>query len=1031
MRDTADRLQTSGRRYEERGEQARGGMGRILRVWDRHMRREVALKEVLPARGSRGGQVVARFLREARITGRLQHPSIVPVHEIGIRENGTLYYTMKLVRGQTLRQAIKVATSIEERLKLLPHYLNLCQAMAYAHAHGVIHRDLKPSNVMIGEFGETQVIDWGLAKDLLAEREADSSAEPDQEEPGTGEVSELTQAGQLLGTPHYMAPEQAMGRHEALDARTDVYALGAVLYELLTGSRPYQASTRLEVLRKCAEGAPVPPEVLCPEAPAPLVAICRRAMARNPDARYLSAGELATEIASFQAGARVSAYDYGVGELLARFLRRHRPVVVTVALALALLSGLGAYSYLNLRERHAAELDLRLKSERKGYDLSILLAQSALEEYRYKEAAAILAACPPEYRDWEWGYFSKAMEDTQVVGMVDQSEISDALIMPDGKHLLTLDWGGAVNLWTYPGLALAHRYDPIEGGSWAGAIHPEGKEFTVYREKGGLLRWNLENHEPLAVYEFSALPAGNALAYSPDGRFIVAGESGGLIRQWALAQDAVVRTFQSEAPIVQDLAFSPDGRWLASAGDTGRVQIWDWSTGLAVATFNAHMENIQLGTQGVLAVRFSPNGAILATSGCDGKARLWDTSNWALRHTLAGFPKKIRSVEFSVDGSTLATCSERTVRLWDTRTGAEKPSWIKCDQGVRRVIFHPDGEHLVTAETVSRITRWALRPASPGTFLSGHTADVNAVRFSPDGRYLASSSGHWKTGGDNRVLIWDLATVFHVPAGATSRAFDGDGNWVNHLDFHPDGLRLAGADGSGKVITWNWHTGDRVGELGIPSYVHGARCVAYHPDGDILATAGWGDGPTELNTVELWDANSNRSLRQLSGPTRCVDSIAFSPDGSKLAGGSRDGTIHLWDPHNGAILWSRQAGEGWIYGVAFSGDGRLVGGSSDTSTVIVWDSLTGTEIHRLEGLQMRANKVAFNPEGTRVAACDDSMIKVWNVETGAALITLQHGAQDLAFSPDGRTLATAGFDGRVGVWPAAAWDTVPRRQAGY
>ena len=1006
-------------RYEVRHEHGRGGMGRILAVWDRRMHREVARKELLPGEATGQSRVIARFLREARITGRLQHPSIIPVHEIGVGENGALYYTMKLVRGRTLRQAIKSATTLESRLALLPHFLDLCQAIAYAHAHGVIHRDIKPSNVMIGEFGETQVIDWGLAKEVGS---AEGATRPGQPAGDEEFGQELTMAGQLLGTPHYMAPEQAAGKHDELDERADVYALGAVLYEVLTGSRPYQASTGLEVLRKAASEPPSPPEQLCPEAPPALIAVCRRAMERDPSARYTTAAELAEEITLYQAGARVRAYEYGTAELLGRFLRRHRPVVVTVCLALGLLSGLGIYSYLSLRARHAAEHDLRVTSERKGYDLSILTAQRALEENRYTEVREVLDACLPDYRGWEWGRLSLALERIQSTAQLGDVWVTDAEMAPDGRQILTMGSEGTLDLWALPKMTYIRTYEKQQASWLAADFRPDGTEFAVHQTGSGVTRWSLHSSERIATYPFETGEEGNAVAYSPDGRYLVAGGAGGALHQWDLDHGELVRTVTSESSVINSIAFSPDGRWLATAGESGRVQLWDWEKEADPLSLDAHMTNLQAGIQGALRVTFSPDGSLLASSGCDATAKLWNASDWSLRSTLTGHTKKVLGVHFSPDGATLATHSERGVKLWDTRTGMERPNWIRCEQNIQRAVFQADGRHLLTIEDHARATLWDLEASWNGVYFEGHTSEVNAVRFSPDGRYLASSAGHWLSGGDSRVLIWELPGSGSNITEEPVRILEGDGRWINSLAFHPYANLLSGADAECKYVMWDWTTGQRVAELAVPEYTNGARCVDYNSEGSLMATAGWSDGVPELSTVQIWDAVTQHRVRDLEGPARTVDSIDFSPDGAWLAGGSRDEYLYVWDVKTGALVRKLGGENGWVYGVAFSPDGSLVAGSCAASPVMIWDMHTGALRHRLEGLRARASKIAFNPDGNRVAACDEEMVKVWNLETGAALLTLSHGAQDVAFSPDGHVLATAGLDGRVGIFEASSWE---------
>lgn len=339
-------------RYSHISEYGRGGMGRVLLVHDEHMGRDVALKELLMPRSEWSGPgdspvqasagIAARFLQEARLTGRLEHPAIVPVYELGRRSNGTLYYTMKLVRGKTLARALRECKTLQERLGLLKHFVDLCQAIAYAHSRNVIHRDIKPANVMIGEFGETVVLDWGLAKAKgikdIHEEELQSTLRNLRlkrrgEMEGNPDITPFeTRVGEAVGTPNYMSPEQALGRK--LDARSDVFALGAVLYELLAGRRAFEGKDTEQTLMQVISDAPRPLRELCPEVPEPLRRIVERALSKDAEQRFPTAAELRKELAAFSASSAPAAAPAPAAPTVWRSTRGRSILVVGAALAL-------------------------------------------------------------------------------------------------------------------------------------------------------------------------------------------------------------------------------------------------------------------------------------------------------------------------------------------------------------------------------------------------------------------------------------------------------------------------------------------------------------------------------------------------------------------------------------------------------------------------------------------------------------------------------------------------------------------------
>ncbi len=370
--------------YRTADEIARGGMGRIVAAEDQRLHRPVALKELLDPTDEN----ISRFQREALITARLQHPGIVPVYEAGRWPTGEPFFAMKLVSGRPLDQVIAGATTLPARLAILPRLAAACDAIAYAHSQRIIHRDLKPGNVLVGDFGETVVIDWGLAKDLDAVESFDSANRgprvPRKSRPMETTSSTLTVAGSVMGTPAYMAPEQARG--ETVDQRADVFALGAMLYHVLAGAPPYNARTATDVIAAAALGNIVPFATREKHAPRDLVAILDRAMAPEPADRYPHAGELADELRRFLTGSLVEAHRYTVLQRLGRFVKKHRAAVTIGAVAVAGFAIGGSLAVKRVvRERDRAEFEQKIATTRK-------LAAERLIDYMFSNVQTQLTA---------------------------------------------------------------------------------------------------------------------------------------------------------------------------------------------------------------------------------------------------------------------------------------------------------------------------------------------------------------------------------------------------------------------------------------------------------------------------------------------------------------------------------------------------------------------------------------------------------------------------------------------------------------
>lgn len=330
----------SGRYTSTDAELGRGGLGRVMAFKDHVLGRTVAWKELHQAKGGReldtlaSMQQEARFLREARLAAQLEHPSIVPVYEVGRRVDGSVYYTMRRIEGRTLADELDAARSLDARLKLMPSLIAMTQALAYAHTRDVLHRDVKPQNVMLGRFGETYLLDWGLAKVKVQGTSDDAALAPD--------ISGGLNVG-AVGTPSYMSPEQAAGRHDIIDHRTDVWGVGAVLYQVLTGRPPYQGTSPIDCLTRILKDDVLPVKTLEPGAPNDLVAVCMKALSRRPEDRYASAQQMVEDLQAWMGGRTVSAREYSTAMRVWRFARRHKFAVSAVSAAFVLLLAVGTF----------------------------------------------------------------------------------------------------------------------------------------------------------------------------------------------------------------------------------------------------------------------------------------------------------------------------------------------------------------------------------------------------------------------------------------------------------------------------------------------------------------------------------------------------------------------------------------------------------------------------------------------------------------------------------------------------------------
>jgi WD40 repeat protein/serine/threonine protein kinase len=971
-----------------------GGIGQVWLAHDADLGRDVALKELRPDR-AQNPTLVARFLREAHITGQLQHPGILPVYELvsgradaeGESGEEMPFYTMRFVNGRTLsdaardyhaKRAARTAGPLDLAV-LLGAFVSACHTVAYAHSRGIIHRDLKGQNVELGEFGEVIVLDWGFAK-LLNDAEEVCGQVP---MPDPAAPAEHTQAGQVLGTPAYMAPEQAAGRLDLIDCRTDVYGLGAILYEILTGRAPFVGDDTREVLQRVREETPPRPETVWTGVPPALVAICLRALERDPAQRYASAAELAREVQHWLADEPVAAYREPPTARARRFARRHKPIVAGLtALLTAATAALvvGAFLLEQQQTRTSAALtqaalDKAVAAGRANqalelqmYYKNIALAERELADHNLNRATQLLAACPVPLRGWEW-YCLKRLCHADVLTLYGHvGDISAVAFSPDGRHLASAGHDQTVRIWD------------LANGKAA---------FTLTQHRN-------------VVY---------GLAYSPDGARLATASWDGTVKVWDAALGRELLTFRGHDQQVNRVTFSPDGRWIASlSGD--KVLVWDAATGEVLQTFEAEDGWMHYG------LAYSPDGQRVAVTAHKPPVILWNVTTGRVAQVIEDATAIVKNLAYSPDGRFLAGGGGDLVRrepgevdLWEAGTGKLAFRLRGHTDAVFCVTFSPDGRRLVSASQDHTAKIWDVDTGYEALTLRAHADTVRAVAFNQDGTRLATASA------DGTIKVWDATPWSDATPLQQIRSLAGHGAAVFGVAFYPDGRRLAAVCDNGTIRTWDAEAGH---ELRTETLATGPQlyALAVSPDGSLLATA------TKEGTVKLLDAVTLQVKQTLQGhPVGPVKGLAFSPDGRRLALGHWWRAVWVWDLASGKVVQTLEGHEDAVVGVAYSPDGKWLASASRDRTVRVWNAATGQVVHVLTGHTSRVHAVAFSPDSrTLASASNDGTIRLWDVERGELQRTLEghsSGVYGVAFSPDGRSLASASNDWTVRLWDVA------------
>lgn len=987
-------------------ELGRGGMGVVYLARQKSLHRRVALK-VMASGLTLSKRHVERFRREAAAAAQVRHPAIVPVHSF-TEVDGTFAFAMDYVAGRNLADLLDdlrllngdAPVAIEGTFGLASakgHVAEcamltaqLASALAAAHQAGVVHRDLKPRNVMIDDRQQVRLLDFGLAKSL-------------------GEGS-LSMSGEITGTAHYMSPEQTLAKRVAVDHRADIWALGVILYELLTLRRPFDGKNLQQVVYEICFKEPVPIQRLNARVPRDLVTICSKALEKDPQNRYASAAEFEADLLRFLRWEPIHAKPAGLLQRAVKWTHRHRAESLAGAGVLAVALVFGAWSWWDAATARAAAGAKLLASERaavaRDYDGAIALL---LEALRLHDDPAVVERVA-RYR---------ALAETAAVTAERDLAESRRLCLASAQALRS-NREGALQL----ALAAVQRRDGAESRS--AVLHALGSGFqtTAFAIEGGATyatRWTPDGAGVVTVG--AAGPQGNALVWHADG--------------------ALRHPLTGHREPVLDAAFQPHGAWLATAGVDQTVRLWRDDGGQVAALPHDGIVNL---------LRFSATGTRLLTTsyGSNGPftARVWAVAEGRALGSMAQHRRRVVAAALSPDGRHAVSAGDRGfVRLWDAETGAELAQLPGQPERPRALLFAPDGRTVVVGDADGRAHCYAV-PSGALLGSLAHSRQIDAMAFDARGERLLTGARDqtarlWRIARSDTALVateirtfvdhgGDLAHVGFDPSGELAvttctdgvvRVFDtsdsptAKGGALHRLEvgtaleeaaFAPDGQRLLVQVGSQRALIWHYADARGVVTLRQPGAV---PAVAFDRSGERVVTAG------DDERLRAWHARDGRllwSTEPLGNPLRRLD---VDPAADRCAVALHDGRIALHVLTDGAVLASFQGHQGRVTALRFAAAGQLLLTAGHDRRAVVWQVDGRTPLRVVERPQPIA-AADVSPDGTLLATAEvgEAVVRLWRVADGGPAGELPAHAKAvrcLRFAPDGQRLASGSADGNA------------------
>lgn len=984
LRSRLDRIRrhspTPGR-YTLLGEIGTGGMGKVLRVWDEVLDREVALKivpleigsDATPEEQTQHAWKLERFIEEARVTGQLEHPGIVPIHDFALDEDGMVFFTMPLVQGDTLKRIFKLARNqldgwTMHRALAVIH--KVCQTVAFAHESGVVHRDLKPENIMVGRFGEVYVMDWGLAL-ILGKKDRES----------------------VVGTPAYMSPEQATGRLDCVGPQSDVYSVGALLYELFSGRMPHEISLELERNEgRSTDAIPTrPPRPLGQVAhgtPPELGAIVDKAMAPIPGDRYPGMAELADDLSAWLEGRIVHAYDTSMRTRLRKWRQRNRALAWALE-AMAIIVVISVSIIIHQQQSQIRQVRAANRRElANSYIANLAAADLGLRAHETNEAKRRLAACKEDARGWEWGHLQLRADPSLVTLRGHTKSVRSIAISPNGRHIATASDDASVRIWNAESGKLVHELKGHENVVTKVAFHPVKDLFASTSRDHTVRLWSLPTGRcirTISEHDNDVM----TLAFDPEGRLLATGDTDGNIVVTWFTPDGGTSVLKIADEDITALAHDPYKEVLVvgmHGSDT--LQLIDPASGNTRGS-------VRIGDH-VRAVAVDPKGRYYAAA--TGKTiQLIDAVKLKVETVLAGHSDVVNTVAFGPSGKSLASGgADNVILLWDVDSGEVRLTFDGHDLDVNSIALHPDGKRLVSASEDDTARIWS-RNVGACLVLEGHLGWVNAVSFSTDGKHLFSG------GRDKTLRRWVTAT------GAETKRRNMK-EIIASLESSPRGsLALGCAEGEiliGRAADLDvWRT--------LATGIGYARILAFDAAGERIFQE------SSEGTVTAHELSSGRQLFELETDDT-VYSLAVRPDGECFAVGTREGTIEFRSTDRGELLHTTKLPARAVTTLAYDPTGRYLAAGTQESKIYILSTETHEHGQSLAGHEKLISALAFSPRGDRlVSGSLDHTLRIWDPESGASLLTLRGHTQpitEIAFDPAGENIVSASKDGTLRLW---------------